>query len=567
MQGLARVSVIVVLVSLSLAAASVPPAAAQSAGFDTDGRNVCNATAGAPVLGDDIRIAVCTALLSGDENSAEDTAAFLTSRGVAYRELGEFELATGDFNAALTLVRQRPGTLLERAILLRRQGRFEASLSDQNRYMALMPQDINGPIERCRILAAEGRDLGAAEADCNSALARSPGTWWAHRNRGMLRLRQGRLDAALEDFAAAEAGGVASFAPTALYARGVVKNQRGQTVEGRADMARATLLAPYLPSVFEPYGLPGGPPYEIAHDPEFKAAMRAAEGRTIETSSARCLALDEDADWAQNIAACTTVLRSDAVLEMDIPGHLLARSVGLLTLGRNFEAYKDLDVLVLVRPNDSNAHALRAATLLAQGRLDEGLADADFAITLDATSFLARDVRARLNAAKGEHSRAIADWDEAIRLTGPIAESYWLRGVSWVELGAYARGIADYDRALELEPLNSYYLNDRCYARAEQGRDLDKAQADCEASLRINDDPNTLDSLAAVKLVAGDNAGALSDYDSAFTREPGLYSSLYGRGLARIRLGQIEAGQRDIAAALSAQPEVAAVFERLGQTL
>ena len=563
-QGLTRVSVIFLLASLSLAAASVPPAAVQSAGLDLDMRNVCNGSSGVPEFDGDIRIAICTALLSEDENSAEDAAAFLTGRGVAYRELAEFELALSDFNAALTLVRQRPDTLPERAILLRRQGRFEAALADINRHMALVPQAI--PDERCRILAVEGRDLGAAEADCNSALARSPGTWWVYRNRGMLRLRQGRLDAALEDFAAAEAGGGPGFAPTALYARGVVKIQRGQTVEGRADMARATLRDPYLPSVFKAYGLPGGPPFEIAHDPAFKAAMRAAEGQTIKALSARCLALDEDDRLVQNVAACTTVLRSTEVLELDVPGHLLARSINLLTLDRAFEANRDLDFLVLIKPNDPVAHALRAGARLGQGRLEEGLADADLAIKLDATAILSREYRARLNAAKGEHSRATADWDEAIRLSARNAYYYWQRGLSWAKLGAYARGIADYDRALELEPRNSFYLNSRCYARAEQGRDLDKALADCEASLKINDDPNTLDSRAAVKLVAGDNAGALSDYDSAFTREPGLYSSLYGRGLAKVRLGQVEAGQRDIATALSAQPDFAAVFERLGQT-
>jgi tetratricopeptide (TPR) repeat protein len=565
LQGLTRVSGAFLFASLSLAAASVSPAAAQSGGLDLDPRNVCNGSTGMPGLNGEIRIAVCTALLSEDENSAADAAAFLTNRGSAYLELAEFELALSDFNAALTLVRQRPGTLNERAILLRRQGEFEASLADINRYIALAPQDVGGLAERCRILATEGRDLEAAEADCNSALARSPGTWWVHRNRGMLRLRQGRLDAALEDFAAAEAGGGAGFAPIVLYARGVIKTMRGQTIEGRADMDRATLLAPFVPSVFQAYSLPGGPPFEIARDPAFKAAMRAAEGQTIEASSARCLTSGEDDDFVQNVAACTTVLRSEKVLELDVPGHLLARSANLLMLDRAFEANKDLDLLILAEPNNSVAHALRAAARLGQGRLEEGLGDADLAIKLDATSVLAREYRARLNAAKGEHSRAIADWDEAIRLGTPNAYYYWQRGVSWAELGAYARGIADYDRALELEPRNSFYLNSRCYARAEQGRDLDKALADCEASLKINDEPNTLDSRAAVKLVAGDNAGAFADYDAAFTRDDSLYSSLYGRGLARIRLGQVEAGQRDIAAALAARPDVAALFERLGQ--
>jgi tetratricopeptide (TPR) repeat protein len=567
MQRLTRVSATSLFACVMLAAASVPPAAAQSAGLDYDMRKVCNGSTGVPELTGEIQIPVCTVLLSEEENSAEDAAAFLTNRGLAYLDLAEFELALSDFNAALTLVRQRPDTLLQRAILLRRQGRFEASLADISRYIALKPEVVDGWTERCRILAAEGRDLAAAEADCNRALALKPGTWYAHRNRGMLRLRQGRLDAALEDFAAAEAGGGAAAAPLVLYARGVVKTMRDQTIEGRADMERATLLAPYLPSVFEAFDLPGGPPFEIAYDPAFKAAMRAAEGQTFDASAAQCIAqVTDDEDFVQRVAVCSTMLRSEKALDLDIVAALVARSAALIDLGRAYEAHMDLDLLVLIKPNFYIAHALRAGARLSLGRLDEGLADANLSIKLDGTFPFAHEVRGGLNAAKGDHSKAIADWDEAIRLNDQVAYYHWMRGISWAELGAYARAIADYDRALQLEPQDAGYLNSRCYARAEQGRDLDKALADCEASLKISDDPNTLDSRAAVKLVAGDNAGAFADYDAAFTREPNLYSSLYGRGLARIRLGQVEAGERDIAAALAGRPDVATVFERLGQT-
>lgn len=498
-------------------------------------------------------------MLGRTDNAPADIAAFLTNRGTAYGERGEFDLALGDFRAALTLVPQRPGTLVERAIIHRRKGDLAAALADINRYIAINPDSGDGLPERCRILAVQGQDLAAAEADCNTALTRRPGLWYAHRNRAMVRLRQGRLDAALADFDAAEAGS-ASVATFALYGRGIIKVKRGQTAEGEADMARATGLTPYLPSVFLAYGLPGEPEDRLAANPDYAAAMSGTEGRSFESLLDQC----SDATGMDAVAGCTALLRQGSINPPQIHLVLERRAGMLMDSGRFIDALGDLEHALELAPENAFAYSRRAYIRGLQERLDDGVSDASRALNIVDDAY-SRGVRAALYFARKDYTRAVSDLDEAIRFDAETAGYYALRGDSWLALESYARAVADFDTAIRLEPGNASYLNSRCYVRALQGRQLDLALADCEASLKIEDDPNTLDSRASVKLQMGDFAGAFADYDAAFTREPSFYGSQYGRGLARIRLGQVEAGRRDIAAALAARPDADADFKKMGQ--
>jgi tetratricopeptide (TPR) repeat protein len=100
-------------------------------------------------------------------------------------------------------------------------------------------------------------------------------------------------------------------------------------------------------------------------------------------------------------------------------------------------------------------------------------------------------------------------------------------------------------------------LNDRCWARAQLGIDLDKALADCNAALRLNPgDPTTLDSRGLVQLRLGDFDKSIADYDAALRLRPNAAWSLYGRGLAELRKGLSAPGQADIKAATVIDPRL-----------
>ena len=53
---------------------------------------------------------------------------------------------------------------------------------------------------------------------------------------------------------------------------------------------------------------------------------------------------------------------------------------------------------------------------------------------------------------------------------------------------------------------------------------------------------------------------AIADYNSALALDPKLASSLYGRGMARLRSGDPAAGKADIAAAISVEADIERMF-------
>jgi lipoprotein NlpI len=101
--------------------------------------------------------------------------------------------------------------------------------------------------------------------------------------------------------------------------------------------------------------------------------------------------------------------------------------------------------------------------------------------------------------------------------------------------------------------------------RADWGQQLDLALADCNASLQIAPDAEeTLNTRGLVHLRRRNFQAAFDDYDAALRLSADRASSHYGRGVARLRLGQRAEGRADIAAATQRDPNVAAEFAAYG---
>lgn len=526
-------------------------------------REYCNATEGRRHL--DLRIGGCSHLVSAQNMTGNNVVAGFIQRAFAYRVLEEFDASLSDYNAALALDPQRVGAMVGRASARTQMGQFPEALAEIDRALRLFPGNASALAQRCRILALQGSDLVRAEADCTAALAAEPNGWFALLTRAMVRLRAGRLDAAEADFRAAEAANATEMVNLALYGRGVIKLRRGQTAAGEADMAAAMRESRTVSDFFARHSLPGTLKVETANHVGVREARQAAALQTYSDWVNACNGRGEGTTNVQVIAGCTMVLRSGLLPLENIPIVLVLRAARYRSVGWYTEARTDLKHADELRPDDASTLRLRAAVRMDEGDVEEGLADANRSIALQAGNAFAHAVRARLYTSRGEFTRAITDWDEAIRLSPDTPGNYWRRGMAWQELESYGRAIADYDRAIELAPNSAAYLNSRCSVRAIQGRDLDQALADCEAALRIDDRPDILSNRAAAKLAAGDFAGAYTDFDVAYGRDPNLAASLYGRGVAQIRLGRADAGRRDIAEARGKDPDVAAIYDRMGQ--
>jgi tetratricopeptide (TPR) repeat protein/predicted aspartyl protease len=209
------------------------------------------------------------------------------------------------------------------------------------------------------------------------------------------------------------------------------------------------------------------------------------------------------------------------------------RAQAELALKRPVLAMSDLDHAIELKPDDVTARMIRGQVLLSRGEFDK--AQADFETAAKAAP-PGDDIRLRIAAAYQRHEH----WAESI----PHLDAW---------LAVHAR-----------ESAAPGALNQRGWARAMLGKDLDKALADCDAAIRQDRAPAYLDSRGLVHLRLGQLKEAIDDYDAALRAAPKTAWSLYGRGLAKKRLGQTAEGEADIQAAVALQPKLPELARRMG---
>lgn len=160
----------------------------------------------------------------------------LNNRALALVAQGEIERALADYDAALSINNNYASAYANRGAASRIQGLYERAMDDFDRALSLAPNDAETYADRCWTLAERGRDLDVALTNCNTSLAFGD-TSHARTARGLLHLRRGETDRALEDFDAALR--IAADNHTARYGRGVALSQRGQSEEGSVEIEAA----------------------------------------------------------------------------------------------------------------------------------------------------------------------------------------------------------------------------------------------------------------------------------------------------------------------------------------
>lgn len=194
--------------------------------------------------------------------------------------------------------------------------------------------------------------------------------------------------------------------------------------------------------------------------------------------------------------------------------------------------------------------------------------------------------RAYLGLETPDYDHAIADFTAAIEAGRTDADTYYARASAYFRTHQYAHAIDDYDQVITLVPGSATVYNQRCWARAVWGQQLEQALADCTTSLRLSpDDPNTSDSRGLVNLRLGDSVRqsasqyyqqSVQDYDLAVrydAENPNARAakyraeSQYGRGLGLLRLGRTDEGNADLQAATTIYPQVGDMFAGYGVEL
>lgn len=255
----------------------------------------------------------------------------------------------------------------------------------------------------------------------------------------------------------------------------------------------------------------------------------------------------------------------DAVIELSralrqAPGDdfaLSTRAEAYMALKQYDRALRDIDARIRARPNDVALQLARISTLEEAGRTDEADMQMDAMANSNPSDRIVLLNQAALRLERGQ-AQAASDILDGVVTDHPeeAAPALRLRAKASIALGRLDLAQRDFDSLRAIKPDDASVLNSLCWIAAEAGVMLDQALKDCDAALAISPDvANYLGSRARVLLQRGDMAGALVAYEAALAVEPVLPTSLYGRGLARIALGQIAEGEADKAAAIELAPD------------
>lgn len=209
----------------------------------------------------------------------------------------------------------------------------------------------------------------------------------------------------------------------------------------------------------------------------------------------------------------------------------------------------------------------RGAAHFAKRELAPAEADYTAALKLKPDDALALALRGGVRLARGNDAGAAADFDAAGKLD---PDWRWKAALDYRSAGRFADAVTQLDAWIAANPKSASLagaLNDRCWIRALWGQALDRAEADCDAALRLDpDDAATMDSRGLVRLRRGELDEAIADYNASLQRSRKNAWSFYGRGVARLRKGLKAAGEADLAAAASIDPGLAERAAKLGIT-
>lgn len=227
-------------------------------------------------------------------------------------------------------------------------------------------------------------------------------------------------------------------------------------------------------------------------------------------------------------------------------------------LGKLREALADADQVLALEPDDEGALWQKARLHTALGEAEAALAANDRLLKLAKDRAAVLGNRGELLSRLGRKEEATAAWRQALALIDtklktiddPDRELLQQKMAILLLLRDFKSAVAVADAQLRRYQGSVTYLALRCQARAEGSIELPLALKDCDDAIRFDSgEIEAFNARGLLKLRLGQWDGAIADYSAALALEPRNYRSLFSRGIARLRKGEREAGERDLASA------------------
>lgn len=290
----------------------------------------------------------------------------------------------------------------------------------------------------------------------------------------------------------------------------------------------------------------------------------------------------------------------DAAIRID-PGLATAlqnRGALFLEKGDFDRAISDFTETIRLRPGVARTHFSRGEAHFAKKDWDRAIQDYSQAIRLDAANTPSLIGRGNAYLNLNQPDQAIADASAAIRYNPNAVNAYLLRARAYFEKLDFApaiddltvvlrrnpdhiaalidRGlayrfnfqhteaVADFTAVIRLVPNSPTAYTFRCGARIPLNQLIEAAE-DCDHAMKLKPGPSgmvmTAYQMAYISLKAGNPQAAIRIFDAALRHHPDNMYALYGRSLAKQRIGDTEGAAADLAAAKTAAKEINADVE------
>jgi predicted aspartyl protease/tetratricopeptide (TPR) repeat protein len=232
-------------------------------------------------------------------------------------------------------------------------------------------------------------------------------------------------------------------------------------------------------------------------------------------------------------------------------------------------AMADLNHACELAPTEASYFYQRGMLHWSNHESDLARADFDQTLKLKPADMTALVARAHLGTSVHEPADALVAYLDAADVALPKdAEERWQLAGLYANAGQLSAAVLQYSKWIDTHerqnPHMPIFLNARCWTRARWGQELEQALADCNAALKLR--PGTaayLDSRGLVYLRKRDFDNAITDYGEALHHQQYPWS-FYGRGIARLRSGDVRGGNADIAAATALDKNIAAEAAKYG---